>query len=94
MLQPVQVTPLRCYKIHLRYTDGVEGEVDLSHFVGKGVFSAWNDPAAFNNVSIGDSGEIRWSDEIELCPDALYMQITGKTPEEVFPNLLKAQVHA
>ena len=35
-------------------------------------------------------GATRWI----LCADALYMQITGKTPEEVFPNIGKAEVHA
>lgn len=94
MFKPVNVTPLRGYKIRIRYADGVEGDVDLAHLVGKGVFSLWNDPNAFENVWIGPSGEIKWSDEIDLCPDALYMEITGKAPEEVFPNLLKAQVNA
>jgi len=84
MFRPVQVTPLRDYKLRLRYDDGVEGEVDLSHLVSNGVFGVWKDLAAFTDVSIGANGEIRWSDEIELCPDALYLQITGKTPEEVF----------
>jgi len=45
-------------------------------------------------VSIGSGGELRWSDEVDLCADALYMQITGKTPEEVFPGIAKATIHA
>jgi len=94
MFRPVQVAPLKGFKIHVRYDDGVEGEVDLSHLAGQGVFRAWDDPNLFANVTIGSNGEVRWSDEIELCPDALYLQITGKAPEDVFPNLLKAQVHA
>jgi hypothetical protein len=94
MFKPVKVTPLPGYKLRLRYADGVEGEVDLSHLVGKGVFSAWNEPGVFERVRLGPSGEIQWSDEVDLCPDALYLEITGKSPEEVFPNLLKAQVNA
>jgi hypothetical protein len=94
MFKPVKVTPLPGYVVRIRYADGVDGEVDLSHLVGKGVFSIWNDPSSFTSVSIGASGEIKWSQEVELCPDSLYLQITGKSPEEVFPNLLKAQVHA
>ena len=70
------------------------GEVDLSHLVGKGVFQLWNDPQAFARVSIGSGGEVRWSDEVDLCADALYLEITGKSPEEVFPNLKKAAAHA
>lgn len=94
MLKPVKVTPLQGFKIHICYADGVEGDVDLSHLVGKGVFSLWNDPRAFECVQIGSGGEIKWSDEVELCPDSLYMEITGKSPAEVFPNLQQAQVHA
>jgi hypothetical protein len=94
MFKPVTVTPLPGYKLHLRYTDGVEGVVDLSHLVGKGVFSAWNDASVFESVRLGPSGEIQWSDKVDLCPDALYLEITGKAPEEVFPNLLKVQVNA
>jgi hypothetical protein len=84
MFKPVDVKPLAGYKLHLRYADGVEGDVDLSHLVGKGVFALWNDPKAFENVSIGESGEIRWSDKVDLCSDALYMEITGQSPEKVF----------
>lgn len=46
------------------------------------------------NVSIGPAGEVRWGDDIDLCPDALYMQLTGKSPEEIFPNLKKAETNA
>lgn len=93
MLRPMKITALPNYKLHIRYADGVEGDVDLSHLVGKGVFALWNDPRAFHSVSIGPSGEIRWSDQVDLCADALYMEITGKSPEDVFPNL-KARVDA
>ncbi len=92
MLKPVAVAALPDYKICLKYPDGVTGEVDLSHLVGKGVFSVWSDQETFRAVSLGDHGQIRWSAEIELCPDALYLEITGRAPEELFPNL-GATVH-
>lgn len=94
MLKPVDVKALPGYKLRIRYADGVEGEVDVSHLVGEGVFSLWNDPTAFEKVSIGGSGQIRWGENVELCPDALYMEITGKRAQEVFPNLTKADVNA
>jgi len=93
MLRPVTAAALPDYKIHLKYSDGVNGEVDLSHLVGKGVFSVWSDQETFREVSLGDHGQIRWSDEIELCPDALYLEITARAPEELFPNP-GATVHA
>jgi hypothetical protein len=94
MLRLIEVRPLPGYKLHLQYANGVAGDVDLSSLVGKGVFSLWNDPELFQRVLIGSGGELRWSDEVDLCADALYMQITGKTPEEVFPSIAKAAVHA
>ncbi len=87
MFKPIEVKALPDYRLYVRYDNGVEGEVDLSHLVGKGVFAAWNDPGNFQKVSIGSSGEIRWNDQIDLCPDSIYMRISGKSPEEVFPNL-------
>ena len=94
MFKPIEVKALPDYKLWLRYTDGVEGEVDLSHLAGRGVFAAWDDYQVFEKVHIGKSGAIAWSDDIDLCPDALYLRLTGKRPEEVFPKLKAAEVNA
>ena len=81
------VEPLPGYRLRLRYADGVVGDVDLSQLVGQGVFRLWNDPAEFARVSLGSGGEIQWNDEVDLCADALYLEITGKQPDEIFPSL-------
>ena len=94
MLKLTHAEPLPGYKLRLQYADGVTGVVDLSHLVGKGVFQLWNDPEAFGRVSIGTAGELCWSEEVDLCADALYLEITGKQPDEVFPGLRKVSVHA
>jgi hypothetical protein len=94
VLKLIHAEPLTGYRLRLRYADGVTGVVDLSHLVGKGVFRLWNDPEAFGRVSIGTAGELRWSEEVDLCADALYLEITGKQPDEVFRNLRKVSVHA
>jgi hypothetical protein len=94
MLKLIHAEPLPGFRLRLRYADGVTGDVDLSHLVGKGVFQLWNDPNAFGRVSIGTAGEVRWSDEVDLCADALYLEITGQRPDEVFPRLRTATVHA
>jgi len=70
------------YKLSLRYEDGVSGVVDLSGWVGNGVFSAWNDPERFFNFSIDKWGKLIWSDEIDMDPDAFYLELIGKTFEE------------
>lgn len=73
------------FRLWLRFSDDVEGEVDLSHLAGRGVFEIWDEPGVFESVRLGPAGSVAWNDEIELCPDSLYLKITGKRPEEIFP---------
>lgn len=87
MFKVLVVQPLPGYKLRLRYADGAEGEVDLSEFAGRGVFKLWDDRSAFERVHIGEFGQVVWSDEVEICADALNLRLTGKRPEEVFPSL-------
>jgi hypothetical protein len=86
MLHPVSVQPLPDYRIHIKYSDGAQGDVDLSEFAGRGVFAAWADPQFFRLVHIGEHRQIQWNDEVELCPDAIYMRLTGKSPKEYFAS--------
>ena len=74
--RPVEVSALEPHRIWLRYDDGVEGEVDLSHLAGHGVFAAWEEREFFAGVYIGPLGGISWSERIDLCPDAVYMRLT------------------
>jgi len=82
-----KVKTLPGYRLNLEFDDGVQGVVDVSDNVGKGVFALWRDPAAFDQVAIGSSGELVWGDRIDLCPDALYLKVTGKKPKDLFPAL-------
>ena len=91
---PIEVKPLDDYKLWVKYSDGVEGVADLSGFVGNGVFALWNDYREFQKVHIGPGGEIAWSDQIDMCPDAMYLRVTGNRPEDVFPKLLELSQHA
>jgi hypothetical protein len=87
MLKPVEVRALPNYRLWVKYTDGVAGEIDLSHLVGKGVFAHWQDYHFFERVHIGPGRQIAWPEDIDLCPDAIYLKITGKQPHELFPSL-------
>jgi hypothetical protein len=82
-----KVEVLKDYKLCLEFADGVTGIADVSSLVGKGVFSLWNDYVEFRKVQIGWSGELVWGNQVDLCPDALYMMITGQQPDELFPGL-------
>ncbi|MBM2840360.1 MAG: uncharacterized protein HW412_888 [Bacteroidetes bacterium] len=87
MFKIKKVEALQNYRLQIEFVDGVRGTADVSHLMGKGVFSPWQDPHFFQQVYVGSSGEPRWNEEIDLDPDALYLRITGKAPEEVFPAL-------
>jgi hypothetical protein len=82
------------YCVDLTFDDGVSGIVDLSYLVGKGVFNAWRDPKVFEQVRIGTGGELAWGDQIDLCPDSLYLKATGMAPEDLFPVLRHEHTHA
>ncbi|MFL6195893.1 MAG: DUF2442 domain-containing protein [Thermoanaerobaculia bacterium] len=81
MVRPIVIKALPQFRIWLRFEDGVEGTVDLSYLAGRGVFSLWNEPSAFQNVHLGSHGELTWGGEVDLCPDSLYLKLTGKSPE-------------
>ena len=89
-----RVEVLKDYRLDLSFADGTRGVVDLSDLAGRGVFALWSDYAEFRKVMIGDTGELIWSDKIDLCPDSLYLKVSGKRPEDVFPALQHELVHA
>jgi hypothetical protein len=90
----IEVSPREGCGLFVRYDDGASGVVDLSSFVGKGVFKAWLEPGVFEQVRLTEAGHPEWPGEIDLCPDALYLQLTGKKPEEIFPALNRPSAHA
>jgi hypothetical protein len=83
----VEAHPLENFIIQLKFADGVVGEVDLSHLVGKGVFALWDQYENFRNVSVINGRWLAWSNEIDLDADSIYLKVTGKKPEELFPLL-------
>lgn len=90
MFKPIDVEARSDYRLWIRYQDGTEGDVDLSSLAGRGVFTLWEDEAKFKQVNIGEDGAVYWNEEVELCPDALYLKLTGKKPEQAFPKLTPA----
>lgn len=82
------------YRLELSFDDGTHGVVDLSSFVGKGVFAAWTEPAVFEQAAITEHGAVAWPGEIDLCADSLYLQLTHKRVEELFPTLANRLSHA
>ena len=67
------------YKLWLRYSDGTEGEIDLSDMADTELFSDWQKPGAFEQVVIGEYGEIYWTEDAALCSDSLYLDLTNQS---------------
>ena len=82
------------YRLELRFDNGQHGVVELSEFVGRGVFLAWETPGVFEQVAVTSEGAVQWPGEIDMCPDALYLRMTGKKPEDLFPSLRNRLSHA
>ncbi len=91
MLGPVEVEAREPYRTWLRYSDGVSGEIDLSDVAGNGVFKAWEEPGFFERVHIDEYGAIAWNEEINLCPDSLYLELAGKSWEDL-PDWVEVDV--
>ena len=78
--KPIKVKALKKYIIFIKYSDGTEGEINLSHLSHKGIFNTWEQNNLFNKVYIDkETDAIAWNKDIELCPDSLYLKINNLT---------------
>jgi len=80
--KPIEVKALNNYSIFVGFSDGVQGAVDLKHLAHKGVFCNWDKNNLFSQVHIDDYGAIVWNEEIDICPDNVYLQLAGLTFEQ------------
>ena len=88
--RPIAVEPLEGYRVWVKFDDGEEGEVDYSDIPRDGVFAVWNDPEFFKQVRISKEFKcLEWPGELDFCPDATYMRLTGKTVAELMPAFAK-----
>ena len=80
----IEVRVLGGYRVHLRFEDGVQGELDLGpliHF--RGVFARLKDEQEFARVRVDpELGTIVWPNGADLDTDVLYARVTGKPIEE------------
>ena len=70
------------YKLFLEFEDGVNGVINLEQWKDKTVFQHWDDEENFKSFKITADKKIEWSNEIDMDPDAFYLQLIGKTFEE------------
>ena len=66
------------YRLWLRYSDGTEGDIDLSAMADTELFSDWQKPGAFEQAKLGKYGEVIWTEDAALCADSLYLELTNR----------------
>lgn len=86
MNKVVDVRPLHDYRIWLRFSDGTQGDVDLSDLAGRGVFAAWADPNVFTAVRVEQGGGIEWPGEIDMCPRRAVLAADGQSGRRHLPQ--------
>ncbi len=87
LVELVEIEPLPDYRLRVRFSDGTRGIADLSYLAGRGVFSLWLEAGAFERARVEEGRAVVWSESVDLGADSLYLQVTGKTPDQLFPNL-------
>ena len=93
LVRPVRVEARDGWRIWVEFADGVSGEVDLSDMADEPICAAWLDPEFWRSVHVTDHRAVAWNDDIELCADALYIELTGLTPREVYPRCADSAVN-
>ncbi len=72
---------LHDYVLELTFADGVQAELDFKNKVmGRGgVFTPLQDVTFFAQVRLNpELGTLVWPNDLDLDPDVLYSQVTGK----------------
>ena len=72
----IYVEPVGGLRLRLRFTDGEEGEVDLSSYLNYGpVFRPLADEVFFRQVTT-EGGTISWPNGADIAPERLYEMIS------------------
>ena len=66
------VFPNENYTLHLWFTNGEEGVLDMKPYLDKGIFRELRELSVFNSVR-PFIGTIQWNNEADLCPDTVYL---------------------
>jgi hypothetical protein len=70
------------YRLQVGFDNVVCGIVDLPDCAGVGVFESCLKPGLFAQVAVTNNGALAWPGDLDLCPDAIYLRLTGKSVDE------------
>lgn len=83
----VEALPLEKYRVHIRFADGTEGEVDLEDFAGRGVFRRWDIPGVWEGMRV-NRGTLEWGPDdprevLDFSPEMLYSRASGISRDQM-----------
>ncbi|WP_170108635.1 DUF2442 domain-containing protein [Spirosoma oryzae] len=70
------------YVLHVRFSDGLSGMLDLSALAGKGIFKVWDENDLFLRPYISETGSISWNEDVDIDAANAYLKISGITFDE------------
>jgi len=73
------------FTLHVKFLDGVEGDIELTDLVSKGIFKVLQNQELFARA-YNTGYSIAWSSELEIDSDTIYMEISGKSINELLPK--------
>ena len=85
VIEPAAAEARLGYRIWGKSADGVEGEGNLSHKLGKGAFRVWDTTVSFAHAHPGPYGSTARNEELDICGDVICLQLTGLTAADPFP---------
>lgn len=83
MCEIVDADYLGGHRLHLKFNDGLEGDIDLAGHMTKGVFQPLADEGKFTQFGL-IYGTLVWKpngSELDIAPEYLYQQIYNSLPE-------------
>ncbi|MDP2808489.1 MAG: DUF2442 domain-containing protein [bacterium] len=66
------------YVLHIVFDDGVEGDLDLTEYVGFGpVFESLRDVEFFRSARV-ENGTVSWPNGADIAPETIYEKLIAK----------------
>ncbi|MGD8781649.1 MAG: DUF2442 domain-containing protein [Ignavibacteria bacterium] len=79
MANPVSVKALEGYKIQVVYSDGIKGEINLTHLKKDPAYQNLFNNMNFDYVFIDETTkDIKWNSGESICKNAVYKQLELK----------------
>ncbi len=73
----IEAEHIRDYVIHVRFADGIEGDVDLQNELDGEVFEPLKDPAYFRKFAVHpELHTLTWPNGADFAPEFLYDKVT------------------